>query len=228
MKRFLTISVASLVASIAAASLSSTARADEAPLPASPAPSISGEAAPSTAQQDRATGSDAIKPFKSFALEANPLAAAAGRYSIQAEWLPAVHHAIVVNPHFDHISPTIPVGNGASYSESFTGFGGELGYRYYTGTKGPNGLFIGPSVIAAHYSTSVDGQSGGSFSSYGAAIDIGGQAVIGPGIVIGGGFGLQYTKSTLDGSTDGLPLLATAIAGEGVRPRFLFTIGYAF
>jgi hypothetical protein len=235
MNRLLTISLASLAASFAVASLSSTARADDSTT-AVTSPTTAPASAPATpptvtttsAQQDRATDSDPVKSFKSFAIEVNPLAAAAGRYSAQVEWLPAVHNAIVVNPHFDHIAPTIPVADGASYTESFTGFGSELGYRYYTGTKGANGFFVGPSVLVAHYSTSVEGGPSQSFNTIGGAIDIGGQAVIGPGIIVGGGFGLQYTKSSLNGSTDGLPLLATAIAGDGVRPRFLLTVGYAF
>jgi hypothetical protein len=32
---------------------------------------------------------------------------------------------------------------------SLTGFGGELGYRFYTGSKGANGFFAGPSVLFA-------------------------------------------------------------------------------
>jgi hypothetical protein len=169
--------------------------------------------------------------FKSIALEANPLAAAIGRYSIQAEWLPAVHHAIVLNPHFDHVSTDISEStNGASvsYSEAFTGFGSELGYRFYTGEKGANGFYVGPSLLVAHYSASADGLPSTSFNSIGAAVDAGGQWILGPGVVVGFGFGLQYTSVSAGGNTDGLPLAAAVIAGGGVRPRTLLTVGYAF
>jgi len=226
MNRSLSLSLASLIASIASVSISSIARADDSPAAVAP-PVAQPALSTSTAPQDRPTDSAPVKDFKSIALEANPLAATIGRYSLQVEWLPATHHAIVVNPHFDSVSASVTVGN-ISGSESFTGFGGELGYRYYTGTKGPTGLFIGPSLLVGHYSTSTNDQSTGSFSTVGGAFDIGGQAVVGPGIVIGAGFGLQYTKTSLDGSTDGLPLAANVIAGDGVRPRFLFTLGYAF
>jgi hypothetical protein len=201
---------------------SSSARADEPPAQA---------AAPAPAQQDRPLDAPTKPAFKSFALEVNPLAATIGRYSIQAEWLPAAHHAIVLNPHIDHVGATITetttLGN-VSYDEGFTGFGSELGYRFYTGEKGANGFFVGPSVMVAHYSTSVGGQSGASFSSIGAAVDAGGQFIVGPGVVIGFGAGLQYTSLSGNANTDGLGLLASALVGGGVRPRALLTVGYAF
>jgi hypothetical protein len=191
---------------------SSSARADDTAPPAAVSP---------PAQQDRPIDSPVKSGFKSIALEANPLAAAIGRYSIQAEWLPAVHHAIVLNPHFDHVSTDISEsGNGASvsYSEAFTGFGSELGYGFY----------VGPSLLVAHYSASAEGLPSTSFNSIGAAVDAGGQWILGPGVVVGFGFGLQYTSVSADGNTDGLPLAAAVIAGGGVRPRTLLTIGYAF
>jgi hypothetical protein len=137
----------------------------------------------------------------------------------------------VLNPHFDHVSANVSEsinGTSASYSEGFTGFGGELGYRFYTGEKGANGFYVGPSLLVARYSTSVGGQSGESFSSIGAAVDAGGQWVIGPGVVVGFGFGLQYTSVSGDANTSGLPLSAAVIAGNGIRPRTLLTVGYAF
>jgi len=225
MNRACKLSLASF-ASVLALSLASTSAfaAENEPAPA-PAPAA---AAPTA---DRSTDQPAPKPFKSFAVELNPLAAAIGRYSLQAEWLPAEHHAIVVNPHFDHVSADVSQslnGTSLSYSESFTGFGGELGYRFYTGSKGANGFFAGPSIVVAKYSTSIGDQSGSSFTSVGGAFDVGGQWIIGPGVVVGFGAGLQYTSVSLDGSTDGLPLTAAIIAGGGVRPRALMTVGYAF
>ena len=80
----------------------------------------------------------------------------------------------------------------------------------------------------ASYSQSLNGASSDSFTSVGGAIDIGGQGVIGPGIVIGGGFGLQWTKTSKSIDTNNLNLASAIIAGGGTRPRFLFTVGYAF
>lgn len=53
-----------------------------------------------------------------------------------------------------------------------------------------------------------------------------GQAVVGPGIVIGGGFGVQYTKATED--FEDQPFAAAILAGGGFRPRFLLSAGFAF
>ncbi len=170
-------------------------------------------------------------PLKQYVIELNPLATTIGRYSIQAEYLPAVHHAITLNPFYTHATLTVTGGN-ADGSDldagSLSGFGGELGYRFYTGVKGPNGFYVGPSAIFASYSQSLNGQSSDSFTSFGGAIDIGGQGVVGPGIVIGGGFGLQWTKTSKDIDTNNLNLASAVIAGGGTRPRFLFTVGYAF
>jgi hypothetical protein len=173
--------------------------------------------------------------FKKYVIIVNPLATAIDRYSIQGEYLPALHHAITLNPFYTHASVKETV-NGTEFDfGSLSGFGAELGYKYYTGKKGPNGFFVSPSFLFASYS-----QSGGvvagtgtsspsdSFTSFGGAIDIGGQGVIGPGIVIGGGFGLQWTKNSKSIDTDNLNLASAIIAGGGTRPRFLFTLGYAF
>lgn len=195
--------------------MTSTAHAQD---PAQPAAAAKPAEAPQKAEEEH----------KKISLEINPLAATIGRYSLQVEYLPAVHHALVLNPHFTHVPVTATVNGKEIDGGSLTGFGGELGYRYYTGTKGPNGFFIGPSFLFSSYSQELAGKSD-SFTAIGGALDIGGQAVIGPGIVIGGGFGLQYTSNSKDiGDTDGLNLASAIIAGGGVRPRFLLSLGYAF
>jgi hypothetical protein len=179
---------------------------------------------------------DEPPPMKQFAIVLNPLATGISRYSIQGEYLPALHHAITLNPFYTHasIKYTAPDGTEADLG-SLSGFGGELGYRFYSGSKGPNGFFVGPSFLFASYSQSggITGTAGtssssDSFTSFGGAIDIGGQGVIGPGIVIGGGFGLQWTKNSRSIDTNNLNLASAIIAGGGTRPRFLFSIGYAF
>ncbi len=168
--------------------------------------------------------------YKHFSIVANPLALSIGRYSIQGEWLPALHHALTLNPFYTHASAgTLTVNGDTEDLGTFSGGGAEFGYRFYTGSKGPNGFFVGPSFLIADYSQSGGGEPSVSFTSVGAAFDIGGQGVVGPGIVIGGGFGLQATKNSKDfGSTSDLNFASAVIAGGGIRPRFLFHIGYAF
>lgn len=171
-------------------------------------------------------------PYKSFAIIANPLAIFIGRYSVQFEYLPALHHALTLNPFYTHAGINI---NGVDFG-TVSGGGAELGYKFYTGRKGPNGFFVGPSILFGTYSQSggvVDATNGTtspstSFINYGGAIDLGGQAVVGPGIVIGGGFGLQWTKNNKALNTKDFNTAANIVAGGGTWPRFLFTLGYAF
>jgi hypothetical protein len=162
----------------------------------------------------------------------NPLAVFIGRYSIQGEYLPAMHHALTLNPFYTSVDGGST--NGISLGK-FSGFGGELGYKFYTGSKGPNGFFIGPSLLFASYKqtgaclglTNCANAPSSSFTSLGFALDFGGQGVIG-GFVIGGGFGIQSTHNSINIATDSLSFGSAIIAGGGLRPRFLLTVGYAF
>jgi hypothetical protein len=172
---------------------------------------------------------------KAFALVFNPLGIFIGHYSVELQYLPIPHHALVLNPHFDHVSADVSQGTGTrriTYQQGFTGFGTELGYRFYTSGKGAAGFYAGASFLFGYYSTSVSGASSGAsspsvgFTTLGGAIDIGGQAIVGPGVIVGGGFGLQYTSASEDFSN--LPLTAAILAGGGIRPRFLLSVGYAF
>ncbi|HEU4406513.1 MAG TPA: DUF3575 domain-containing protein [Polyangiaceae bacterium] len=191
--------------------------------------------APPQADQGPTRPAQGDDDHKRFAVALNPLAVTIGRYSLQAEYLPAKHHALTLSPFYTYAPVKAEINGQELDGGSLSGFGGELGYRFYSGNKGPNGFFVGPSLLFGAYSQSApsgaqpEGSRGSeSFTSYGGAIDIGGQAVIGPGIVVGGGFGLQYTTTSRDIDTDNLNLASAIIAGGGVRPRFLFSAGYAF
>jgi hypothetical protein len=161
-----------------------------------------------------------------FSLMFNPLGLFVGRYSITAEYQPVLHHAITLNPFYNYTQLKDTVTD--TDFGTLSGGGAELGYRYYTGKKGPNGFFVGPSFLFGAYTASRTGIPDDSFTSIGGAIDVGGQAVIGPGFVIGGGFGIQYTKTSHELITDNLNLASVLIAEGGTRPRFLFSVGYAF
>jgi len=169
--------------------------------------------------------------LKRISITANPLGLVISRYSITGEFLLARHHALNLSPFYT----SVPVKVNDVEISSFSGFGTELGYRFYTGSKGPNGFFVGPSFLFSSYSQSATVVTGTtaktgeqSFTSLGGAIDIGGQGVIGPGIVIGGGFGMQYTSNSVEINTNDFNLASAVIAGGGLRPRFLFSIGFAF
>jgi hypothetical protein len=197
------------------------------------AASAEGTAAPPLAYVPSAQPVDTAPPaaeddYKHFTIQANPLSALIGRYGVDFAYLPALHHGIVVNPFYSHVGVDATNSNGVTTAAwSLSGFGGEVGYRFYTGEKGASGFYVGPSFIFASYKQSVTGGDSLSFTNMGAAVDIGGQAIIGDGFTIGGGFGLQYTKTSVDlGSID--KFAANALAGGGLRPRVLFTLGYSF
>lgn len=161
-----------------------------------------------------------------FSLVFNPLGLFVGRYSITLEYQPVLHHAITLNPFYNHTQITDTVTD-YNYG-TLSGGGAELGYRFYTGRKGPNGFFVGPSFLFGSYTASRTGVPDDSFTSVGGAVDFGGQGVVGPGVIIGGGFGIQYTKTSHELNTDNLNLASVLVAEGGTRPRFLFSVGYAF
>ena len=171
---------------------------------------------------------------KQFAITTNPLNLYIGRYAINFEYQPVLHHGLIVTPHYDHVNADLSSwdanGNRITYNDSFSGFGAELGYRFYSGYKGFNGFFASPSLLLATYKSSgalVPGVTSAnqSFTSVGWAWEVGGQGQIG-GFIIGGGGGLQYTHVSKDFAD--LPLAASVIAGGGWRPRILLNIGGAF
>jgi len=241
------ISFASVASFISYVAFSGSAFAQDPDAAPAPTPGVTIGNAPATTsgatpvQKDQAAAAEPKKdkddlPMKHVAIEANPFGLLIGHYSAQLELMPWRHHAFVINPHFDHVSSDVSTSGGgttATYTEAFTGFGTELGYRFYTGKTGMTGFYIGPSVLLGTYTASADSAFTGSgsqsssisFQQVGGALDIGGQAVVGPGIVIGAGFGLQYTA--VNQSFQDLPLTASILAGGGIRPRFLFSIGYA-
>ena len=210
MRRLLSILVSSAVASFALVSFTAAdARADE----------------PAAAVGEKPQPKDDGEELKHIALELNPLGVAIGRYSIQGEYMLARHHAVTLSPFFTSTS----IKANDKEIGSLSGFGGELGYRFYTGSRGANGFFVGPSVLFAKYSSdSVVGNKSQGFTAMGGALDLGGQFIIGPGVVVGFGGGLQYTKNSEDLNTNGLNLASAVIAGGGVRPRALLAVGYSF
>lgn len=224
MRRFAVVLVSTLFpfSLLSLATQSALAAEPEADAPAADAPAADAAPAPALVPLEDAAGE-----FRQFAILANPLALSIGRYSVQVEYLPALHHAIVLNPVYTH-APVKYTANGQEIDAgSLNGFGGEIGYKFYTGKKGPNGFYVGPSFLFASYSSSLTGTPNKSFTSIGGALDVGGQAVLG-GFTIGGGFGLQVTKTSEEIDTENFNFAASIIAGGGWRPRALFTIGYAF
>lgn len=218
--------------------LADDATANDPPAPApteaaSPAPAPTAEApaeAPAEASAEVDDEGQPLPKLKRVAITANPLSILVGRWSVNFEFLPARHHAIIVVPSLWTMSATSNFGSDKTES-SFRYLGGELGYHFYTGNRGANGFFVGPSLVYMNMKvtdtvTNSAGTTEASASSslYGVALDIGGQHVWKNGFTIGGGGGLMWVKVKDDTKGTSEP----SVKVSGTLPRFLFTIGYSF
>lgn len=159
--------------------------------------------------------------LKHFALTINPLSLILTRVGVNFEYMFAKHHGLGLNPFFQSIS----VGD-EPIKTSYTNFGAELGYRFYTGSRGANGFFVGPfatfiSSTAKASTATTSAES--SISIYGGGVDIGGQHVFRSGFTIGAGGGLMYVTASESNTTE-----SSVFKVSGVLPRFLFTLGWSF
>jgi hypothetical protein len=167
----------------------------------------------------------------------NPLPIIAGRYGINVELVVARHHAIIASPYLQTFTPAmlrvlmpgaIDVSKGAD-----TRLGGELGYRFYTGSDGAHGLFAGVSGVAMPIAYPRVGQDLKSevvsFHAYGGAVDIGVQAITSSGFTIGGGVGVMYLAYTPPASIAPPPGVQVPSYPElHVLPRLLLAAGWSF
>lgn len=167
-------------------------------------------------------------------LEANPLSLVTiSRFSANIVVAPSEHHALVLSPYaaWPSTNPIAVYSNdGSQYwtlpHQTFDSVGLELGYRYYFGQGGPRGLFLGPSLIgAAVFGKAQDGAAT-NFANLGIAADVGYQMLVADRLSLSAGIGLQYTFSTASIPSQQFP--AEIYVNDGLRPRFLLSIGWAF
>ena len=197
------------------------------PPAAAPAATPDPNALPPVRPRERRGDDDEEEEIKHFALTLNPLSLILTRIGLNVEYLFAKHHGLIFNPFFQSLS----VGDSALAETKYTNFGAELGYRFYTGSRGANGFFVGPFGTFIASSTTQTVRVGNNTSSaeqsitiYGGGVDLGGQHVFHNGFTIGGGGGIMYvTASETKGLTD-----SGSFKVSGVLPRFLFTIGWSF
>ncbi|MBX3217775.1 MAG: DUF3575 domain-containing protein [Labilithrix sp.] len=178
------------------------------------------------AGQDVTRALDRPAKYNPVAVTWNPLGAfVGGRVSLNVEVAPVTHHVIIVSPHLASPSQDVSVGPNGTATNRFTGIGGEVGYRYYSGHNGMNGLFVGPSLIAGVYDASL---AGGStvFTNVGLAADVGVQQVFFDHLALGAGVGIQYLSVSEDFGE--LATSPSTIASSGIKPRLLAQAGYAF
>ncbi|MDP9034893.1 MAG: DUF3575 domain-containing protein [Myxococcota bacterium] len=179
-----------------------------------------------SAVRDVTRATDKPGHYDPFALEWNPLGLfVGGRVSFNAEWAPLTHHVITVSPHFVHTTADVATSGNTTASQAFSGFGAEVGYRYYTGQRGMNGVFVGPSLLFGAYNASLPSGDQG-FANVGIAADVGVQQIFWDHLVVGGGLGLEYLSVNHD--FHDLPTGPSEIASSGIKPRVLLEAGYGF
>ncbi len=175
---------------------------------------------------------DAPPPKRTLTIEWNPVALATiGKLSANLVVAPVDHHAVVISPFYASVS-TAPItlydeaGNPTNLpSQSFRGFGGELGYRYYFGTGGPRGFFLGPSLLLSYVTATAANGSQTNFADFGVAADAGYEVLVVDRVVLCLGAGLQYTGPSRSIPDQQLP--AKIYANDALLPRLLLSIGWA-
>jgi len=177
----------------------------------------------------RAEDLDGEPRFKSVGVQGNPLAFIIGRYSIDLEYLPAPHHALHATPFFEYALPGV--------DDQLSGFGGEVGYRFYTGEHGPHGFFAGASLLVSELEyihgnprgVPLDTANDTQYVQLGGAIDVGYQIIVLGNFCAGAGAGLQYTFDTISPTFEySSHPWHDLVYGAGLRPRALLQVGAAF
>jgi hypothetical protein len=174
---------------------------------------------------------DTPPPRRLLAIEWNPLSLIVGKLSANAVIVPVDHHALVLSP-FYVSTTTNPIyvfddeGNSTQLpSQTFSGFGGEIGYRYYSGLGGPRGFFAGPSLILAGMSAKAQNGSTTGYLDIGLAADVGYEFLVVDSVALSLGAGVQYATPTSSIPAQQFP--ADVYANGKVFPRALASIGWA-
>lgn len=166
-----------------------------------------------------------------LALTVNPLAFVIQRYGGNVEYSFLPHQAVVATGYVQSVPVSMvrPFAGNMEIRDRATspGFGGELGYRLYTGRRGADGLFIGGSFVAMPVAYPRLGRDLAveleRVYGFGGAVDIGAQTVTSFGLTIGGGIGASFLAYDMPNDPSRLPL-----AMPGVLPRLLLQTGYSF
>ena len=171
-------------------------------------------------------------PRRFIAVEWNPLPLVIGKLSANVVVVPVDHHGLVLSP-FYAWTTTEPIyvfddlGSATQLpQQKFSGFGGEIGYRYYTDRGGPRGLFAGPSVILGAMTATAQNGDRTSYLDWGVALDVGYELILADAVAVSLGGGVQYTMP--DKSIPNQQFPADVYANSKLLPRALASIGWAF
>lgn len=169
---------------------------------------------------------------KVAAIEVTPLGLFLGHYGAQLDVVPAAHHGIVLSGYYLHaesVDALFPdYTKGGAPVNTYDGAGGELGYRYYFGARGPHGLYLGLSLLLGTTSSDLAAatatRSHYSWHQLGGALDVGYQSIVGP-VLFGLGAGVQYVH--VDKDIPAMGDLSDIMTRSAIRPRVAVTFGYA-
>jgi Protein of unknown function (DUF3575) len=198
------------------------------PAPAAPPPAAGPEWSPPSDGTKSGDGSLHDAPLfapsgepRHFTVTWNPLTLFVVRAELSVEAMLTDHHVIQLTGFYGSTTT-----NTDSDNNVFRGWGGELGYRWYSGTGGPRGLYVAPSFLLAHYTAIPMTGAEVPYWNLGGALDVGWQAILADRWVAGLGGGLQYTVPTHTFPAQELP--ASVYSTRGLRPRVLLGLGVAF
>lgn len=166
-----------------------------------------------------------VDPHRNFAIEVTPLSLFLSHIGAGIELMPIEHHVLLASAYY-FSTRTAPTTAHPDITNDFHGIGGELGYRYYWGSAGPRGLFVGPSLVLGKLQAVPTYGDSVPFWNYGLAADAGYQAILGDAWVFGMSVGAQYTRVSESFANQEAP--ATYHANSGLHPRVQLAIGYAF
>ncbi len=183
-------------------------------------------------ETERETPDTAVTPVGTASpplrlVSGNVLGVVSGRFGLAYQGMLAAHHAILIGGHATLV-PHLARG-----TDQVLGFGGQLGYRFYSAPRGPVGFFVGPSVLAGRYSWEEGGNetNTGSLGHYAVAADVGWAALMGSHLVVAVVGGAQYSWVNGGdplGSGDQVSAFMSPLPRNGVSPRVALELGFAF
>jgi hypothetical protein len=200
------------------------------PPPPAPAPKIE------LANKDKVLVPGADAPRR-LSIELNPLSIAGGRYGLNVEVAPFVHHVLVASAYYQTFQPYVlerlmPKAVDSSHGAPAK-VGGEVGYRFYSGRRGANGFFIGASgvlmpLVLPRVTPEFKAEPA-SFYAYGGALDVGIQGITDSGFTIGAGVGAMYLAYNAPESAK-LPANVPPVKAYEPHflPRVLLAAGWSF
>jgi hypothetical protein len=173
-------------------------------------------------------------PRRVVAIDWNPLTVFIAKVSVDVVVAPVDHHALVLVPFYaSTTTASLATANTDAArntiqlpQQTFSGFGGEIGYRYYSALGGPRGFFVGPSLLFGAMTAKAANGVETSFQSYGLAADVGYEALVADRIALALGGGVQYQLTSKSIPDQQLP--ASLYANSRVAPRVLLALGVAF